>query len=242
MATINIIPNGQYKTKNESYTTWGSWPSSWTDQSVNDGDNNSYYLGRFSYSSYDTETFYHWIPRLKITIPTSISISNTNKLTVAMKTPGAAYITSIKAILSARDCGPDPATINNDTASQISVSAFYTDASKSDTYYHETISSGTVAYLVFDSFTTQLVPGSTYYIYFIPFYYSSWTTINFNSMGFHMRNMSGYTTVTLDYEAGAAKIWNGSAWVNATHYVWNGSTWKRATPYVWDGSAWKQPK
>jgi hypothetical protein len=85
------------------------------------------------------------------------------------------------------------------------------------------------------------VPGTTYYVHILP--YSSDSSANtspsFSSTWWRGRNQSSYYAVTLYYESGVVKIYNGSAWKNAIPYVYNGSAWKQCIPYVYNGSAWK---
>lgn len=41
--------------------------------------------------------------------------------------------------------------------------------------------------------------------------------------------------------AGAGKVWNGAAWVQAPFKVWNGAAWVEAPVKVWNGAAWVDP-
>ena len=245
MASTTIVPISQYKTKNESYShtdgNWGNW-SNTTDQSTNDKDNNRFYLGRFTYSSYDTSTYYHWICRLYFTVPTTITISQTNKLVVALKARSKYYLTYPKVILSDTNYKPNPNNILGGTASHISTSYIYSDTNKT-AIGGQNIASGTTVYLVFDTFSKNLVPGSTYYLYFIPYRYSSRSSVDFQSSGFSGSNLPGYTTVTLEYESGAVWIYTGSGtngWQQAIPYIYTGSGpvngWQQTVPYVYTGS------
>lgn len=65
---------------------WRDGWKPWTARGTNDGDNNSYYLGRYTYSN--GSTYYHWWPRLKFTIPANAGVGRSNSLTLTLDVQG----------------------------------------------------------------------------------------------------------------------------------------------------------
>lgn len=65
---------------------WNDGWEEWTDRSTNDGDNNSYYLGEYTYSN--GTMLHRWWPRFKFTIPSSAAVGKSNSLTLTIDIQG----------------------------------------------------------------------------------------------------------------------------------------------------------
>jgi len=51
---------------------------------------------------------------------------------------------------------------------------------------------------------------------------------------------TGSLSITVE-PAGAGKVWNGAAWVQAPFKVWSGAAWVEAPVKAWNGAAWVDP-
>jgi len=52
--------------------------------------------------------------------------------------------------------------------------------------------------------------------------------------------LTGSLSITVQ-PAGAGKVWNGAAWVQAPFKVWSGAAWVEAPVKAWNGAAWVDP-
>lgn len=233
---LSSVTHSQYGAKG------GSWGGA-TNQGTNDGDNNAYYIGHGQWSS--TGGWDNFRPRLYFTIPSTLLISGTSRLTVKIASGQAWTPGYMRAYLSTKN------TTNSDTkhivgssstaADRLAMSYLYSDIEGTTQQTASmSLSSGKTkyCYLIFDY---AFQAGTTYYIYMLP-YDSNSADINsysFSNTWGQPRNLSSsWTQVVLNYNNGAVRInidGTDTGWRLAIPYInidGTDSGWRQAIPYV----------
>lgn len=178
------------------YSDWrvgtGSWFTSWTPpltSSNNNGDNNRFYLG--GSNKYRT--------KFKITIDTNLVISSTKKL--VLKITGDESVTPkyMRAYLSTTNysSSTSDATI---IADSVEMSYMWLDIAKTEraTSYQKT------PVPMYAIFNYQLKPGSSYFIYLLPFASDTDNSPTFSGTWLRAQNKAADCSVNLDYESYSA--------------------------------------
>ena len=186
MATVDITST--VKSRYGSSSSWNGWVS----HNQGNNDNDRFYLGSSSGTSYRFQ--------LQVTIPSDIYIASTNKLVIGWKADSAITPKYIRGFLSTTAFGPN--TDNWTASSILDVSNLWKDANKSSQFTSYVSSSIPFGYFVFD---VNVSPGTTYYISVAG--YSSNYGENTNNIGSNTgsgiwargRNKTNYMTAYLDY-------------------------------------------
>lgn len=237
--------SSSYDLSSITHTQYGVDGDYWndpTDQSVSDDDRNRYYLGQGYWAD---DTLGNWRCRLYFTIPSSITISGTSQIIISLAADSTFSPNRMRAFLSTKNTSSSNwdhiVGATSTDADRLAMSYLYADlnGTRQTSTLNATNSKTATCYLIFNY---NFVPGTTYYIYFMPYSSDSHAVGNptFSGTWCRWRNLPDYTNVTLNYNSGTVRIYTNNGWVMATPYVYTGTGplngWAQAIPYVYTGS------